>query len=84
MIKKPLKIIFQQSIDEEELPEVWKLASVTPILKKRNKRKAENYRPISFTSVPGKILERCVRDAIVEHMTSNNLFSAQHGFLTGK
>ena len=30
-------------------------------------------------------MERLVRNAIVEHMTTNNLFSeSQHGFLKGK
>ena len=54
-------------------------------LKRVTKKKAENYRPISLTSVPGKLLERIIRDAIVDHMTSNNLFSpAQHGFVSGK
>ena len=49
------------------------------------KTKAENYRPISLTSVPGKLLERLIRDEIVKHIEVNNLFSAaQHGFVTGK
>ena len=35
VIKQPLKMIFQKSIDEGKLPEVWKLANSTPIFKKR-------------------------------------------------
>ena len=47
--------------------------------------KAKNYRPISSTSVLGKLLERLIRDEIAKHMEVNNLFSAaQHGFVTGK
>lgn len=84
-IKQPLKIIFQQSLKEGKLPDMWKVANVTPIYKKGNKRCAENYRPISLTSVTGKILEKIIRNAIVEHMTSNDLFSeAQHGFVAGR
>ena len=53
--------------------------------KKGEKSKAENYRPISLTSVPGKLMEKLVRNAIVDHMTENNLFStSQHGFISGK
>ena len=38
-----------------------------------------------MTSVPGKILEKLIRDEIVDHMTKNNLFSSeQHGFISGK
>ena len=55
--------------------------------KKGEKSKAEKYkyRPISLTSVPGKLMERLVRNAIVDDMIENNLFStSQHGFLSGK
>ena len=78
-----MKIVFLESDDE---PEVWKLANVTPIFKKRSKRKAENYRPISLKPVPGKLLERCIRDAIiVEHVPSNNRFTtSQHRYSAGK
>ena len=49
------------------------------------KKLPENHRPISLTSVPGKILERIFRNEIVQHMTENNLFTTcQHGFIAGK
>ena len=72
-------------MEEEKIPTIWKKANVTAIFKKGEKSKAENHRPISLTSVPGKLMERLVKNAIVEHMTTNNLFSeAQHGFSKGK
>ena len=52
----PLKQIFEKSIQEAKVPEIWKTAHVTAIFKSRSKSKAENYRPISLTSVQGKIL----------------------------
>ena len=52
---------------------------------KKVERNPGNYRPISLTSVPCKLMERIICDAIVKHMTDNNLFSkAQHGFIKGK
>ena len=40
---------------------------------------------MSLTSVPGKILERIIRNEIVQHMTVNNLFTnCQHGFIAVK
>ena len=43
----------------------------------------DNYRPISLTSVACKLMERLIRDIIVDHMTQNDLFSPyQHGFIT--
>ena len=55
------------------------------IHKNGKRTKAENYRQISWTSVPGKILEKLICDDIVDHMTKYNLFSSeQHKFIRGK
>ena len=48
-------------------------------------KRAENYRPISLTSVVCKIMESIVRDAIMNNMKINNFFSnKQFGFLSGR
>ena len=79
----PLKLIFEKSIQEAKIPENWKLAHVTAIFKSGSTSKSENYRPISLTSVPGKIMERLILEEIVDNMKQNQLFSkSQHGFLT--
>ena len=84
-IKKPLTKIFRKSLDESKLPAIWKCANVTAIFKKGERKDPANYRPISLTSVPGKLMERLVRNTLVEHMVNNNLFAAeQHGFIAGK
>ena len=71
-------------MDEGTLPNDWKKANVTPLHKKGPKHKVSNYRPISLTSILCKTMERIVRDAIMEHMESNNLFTKhQHGFRKG-
>lgn len=58
---------------------------MTAIFKGGDKTKPENYRPISLTSVPGKLMEKIIRDQLVEHMIENNLFAkSQHGFIFGK
>ena len=80
-IVKPLTKLFKTSIETNTLPSDWKEAYVTPIFKKGSKKKPENYRPISLTSVPCKILQRIIRDKIVEHMETHSLFNIhQHGF----
>ena len=84
-LTKPLEILFKKSMENSQIPKIWKQGNVTAIFKNGKKTKAENYRPISLTSVPGKLLERLIRDEIVKQMEVNNLFSAaQHGFVTGK
>ena len=81
----PLEIIYRKSLEEHKLPSIWKKANVTAIFKSGSKSEACNYRPISLTSVPGKIMEKLIRDKLVDHMTSNNLFSnTQHGFISGR
>ena len=81
----PLKLIFKKSVEEGKIPEIWKAAHVSAILKAGSKSKPENYRLIGLTSVSGKLLERLISDEIVEHMTASNLFAkTQHGFRAGK
>lgn len=84
-LTKPLTIIFKKSLEESKIPEIWKCANVSAIFKSGDRTKPCNYRPISLTSVPGKVMERIIRDALVSHMTVNNLFcTEQHGFIKGK
>ncbi len=52
-ILHPLTNIFNRSLQENKVPEDWKIANVTPIHKKGDKNIALNYRPISLTSVAG-------------------------------
>jgi len=76
-----LSIMFQMSINVGHLPEDWRSAIVVPLHKKGSKKKVENFRPVSLTSIVCKLLESIVRDYIMSHMDSNNLFIIhQHGF----
>jgi len=52
----PLSIIYQQSWLTGEVPDDWRLTSVTPIYKKGQKENPRNHRPVSLTLVPGKIV----------------------------
>ena len=72
-------------MESSQIPKIWKEANVAATFKNGTKSKPENYRPISLTSAPGKLLERIIRGAIVKHMEENNLFSkVQHGFVSGR
>lgn len=80
-----LKLIFQQSLDTGCVPEDWKSAFVKPIFKSGLKSQANNYRPISLTSIPCKILEHILFTHIISHLNSNNLLiDNQHGFRTNR
>ena len=82
LIALPLSILFQKSLNEGIVPSDWLRACITAIHKKGEKGIADNYRPVSMTSIICKIMESLVRDKLVEHMVTNNLFSdSQHGFV---
>ncbi|KFO52874.1 hypothetical protein N302_09825, partial [Corvus brachyrhynchos] len=66
-LAKPVSIVCQQSCLTGQVPDDWKLASVTPIHKKNGKDNPGNYRPVSLTSVPGKVMEQFILSAITQH-----------------
>jgi len=64
--------MFNKLLASADVPPEWKLANVTPILKKGNKSSPSNYRP-SLTVVLCKIFESILRDKIVEHLEKHEL-----------
>jgi hypothetical protein len=60
VIDKPLFIIFKKSFDTGIVPENWKVAIITALFKKRDKKLASNYRPVSLTSILCKLLEKLI------------------------
>jgi len=78
----PLCSLFQRSLEHGSVPTDWKVGEVIPIFKKGKKDDPANYRPVSLTSVPSKVLESVVKDKIIEHfIETQQLNAAQHGFL---
>ena len=66
------------------LPDYWKAAIVTPVLKSSKSFSLSNFCPISILPVFSKLLERVVSDQIVDYFHKYNLFSQkQSGFRHG-
>jgi hypothetical protein len=85
VVDTPLAIIFKKSLTEGTVPLDWKIAKVTPIYKKGPKASAGNYRPVSLTSVPCKLMESILKNNIMDHLLKNKLIRpSQHGFMPGK
>uniref|UniRef100_A0A8B9I9X6 Reverse transcriptase domain-containing protein n=1 Tax=Anser brachyrhynchus TaxID=132585 RepID=A0A8B9I9X6_9AVES len=85
VIAGPLSIIFQRSWESGEVPLDWKLANVVPIFKKGKKEDPSNYRPVSLTSVPGKIMERMILEVTEAHLGDSAVAGpSQHGFMRGR
>ncbi|KFV87580.1 RNA-directed DNA polymerase from mobile element jockey, partial [Struthio camelus australis] len=68
VIARPLSIIFERSWRSGEVPEDWKKANVTPVFKKGKKEEPGNYRPVSLTSIPGKVMEQLILEVITKHL----------------
>ncbi|CAJ0967759.1 unnamed protein product [Ranitomeya imitator] len=67
------------------VPQDWRIANVVPIFKKGSKSEPGNYRPVSLTSIVGKIFEGFLRDVILDYLNENNCLTPyQHGFMRNR
>ena len=85
VIAMPVYILFKNSLQTGTIPKIWKIANITAINTKGDKKFAGNYRPVSLTCIVCKLLEKIIRESIVNHMKKYNLFSdKQYGFYIWK
>ena len=81
VISSILTTIYKRSYETGEIPQDWRSADVTPVYKKGKKSDPANYRPISLTSIPCKLLEHIITSAVMKHGKRNDiLYDLQHGF----
>ncbi|GAB0182690.1 mitochondrial enolase superfamily member 1 [Grus japonensis] len=69
----------------EQVPVDWRLANMTPVYKKGWKEDPGNYRPVSLTLVPGKLVEQNILSSIMWHVQDNQAIRpSQHGVMKGR
>ena len=77
-----LEHIMEKSMETGEIPQNWRDAVVVPLFKKGNRNEARNYRPVSLTSIVCKIMEKIIKEKMVEHLKAHQVIgNSQHGFI---
>ena len=67
--------------NRREMPEDWRIASVTPVFKKCKKADLGSYRLLSLTSIPRKMMEQLVLDTLSKQLEEEKVNrSSQHKF----
>jgi len=78
-----ITILLNKNINGEKVPEEWKVAIITSIYKKGDKRKCENYRGISVNSTFNRIYGRILAK-LVELEYKDMEMEEQAGFRAGR
>ena len=68
VVAEPPSIVLDKPWLLGEIPNDWKKGDVTPIFKKGRKDDSGNYGLVSLTSVPGKIMEQILLEAMLRHV----------------
>ena len=73
VVAELLSIIFEKSWLSGEVLDGWRKGHVTLIYKNGSKEDPGNYRLVSLTSVPGKIMEQILLDDMLDHVRNERV-----------
>jgi len=85
VLSSPLCFFFNKSFSTGKLPHLWKLANITPLLKKGSKTDRNNYCQISLTSIVCKIAEKIVKSRVIDFWRNRNILNPnQFAYMEGR
>ena len=67
--------VFNLSLKEGDVQFEWKEENIISLFKEGSRNKSDNYRPVSLTSVICKILERLIKDHVVDFLVKYKLLN---------
>ncbi|BHF77629.1 hypothetical protein SprV_0602073700 [Sparganum proliferum] len=73
-LTKPLSMTFHISFETGYLPPDWKSAWITPLYKGGSRVSANNYRPVSLTSICCKIMEKIIKQQSMQFLEKTICF----------
>ena len=77
--------LVKTSLKQGRVPKDWKRAIIVPIYKGGRREDPLNYRPVSLTSVVGKLCEKVIKEAWIDHLEKRNVLTeCQFGFRRGR
>ena len=80
-ILKPLKYIFNNSLQKGVFPDSMKIACVISIFKTGDAQEFSNYRPVSILPQFSKILEKIFHNRLISFWNDKQiLYNGQYGF----
>src|SRR6218665_2944796 len=83
-ISIPLTEIINSLIEKGVVPNILKIAKITPIFKAGDRTQLSNYRPISILPYFSKFFEKIIYRRFMSYLISKKfLFKSQYGFRTG-
>ena len=86
MMVKPSAILhlFSKSLLRGIFPRKWAIGYINILPKGGDKKNPSNWRPITQTCIPAKLLEKLVANRLLEYFDANNIWSKkQFGFRKG-
>jgi hypothetical protein len=75
VLAEPLTTIFNRSIQQGTMPQIWKTATIKPIQKCAGAVEPKDFRPIALTSVVGKCLDQLVMKRLAPNLSYPTQFA---------